>query len=148
MKIKTYLTGLVFAVTAMFAFEGSISTAEAAKITAKIDISSQRMHVYQNGRRIYSWRVSTGRGRYRTPTGNYRPTVMRRMHYSRKYNNAPMPHSIFFRGGYAIHGTNHIRRLGRRASHGCVRLHPRNAARLYQLVKRSGARNTSIRIRH
>ena len=148
MRIGTLLSALIFGVAVLFGTQGHISSAEAAKVTAKIDISSQRMYVYQNGRRIYSWKVSTGRGRYRTPTGNYRPTVMRRMHYSSKYNNAPMPHSIFFRGGYAIHGTNHIRRLGRPASHGCVRLHPRNAATLYRLVRRAGPRNTSIRIRH
>ena len=148
MRIGTWLSALVFGIAVLIGGQGDVSSAKAAKVTAKIDISSQRMHVYQNGRRIYSWKVSTGRGRYRTPTGNYRPTVMRRMHYSSKYNNAPMPHSIFFRGGYAIHGTNHIRRLGRPASHGCVRLHPRNAATLYRLVRRAGARNTSIRIRH
>ena len=148
MRIGTLLSALIFGVAVLFGTQGHISSAEAAKVTAKIDISSQRMHVYQNGRRIYSWKVSTGRGRYRTPTGNYRPTVMRRMHYSSKYNNSPMPFSIFFRGGYAIHGTNHISRLGRPASHGCVRLHPRNAATLYRLVKRAGARNTSIRIKH
>lgn len=148
MRIGTLLSALVFAVALLFGVQGDISSAKAAKVTAKIDISSQRMYVYKNGRRLYSWKVSTGRGRYRTPTGSYRPTVMRRMHYSSKYNNAPMPFSIFFRGGYAIHGTNHISRLGRPASHGCVRLHPRNAATLYRLVKRAGARNTSIRIRH
>ena len=57
------------------------------------------------------------------------------MHYSSKYENSPMPHSIFFRGGYAIHGTGYIKSLGRPASHGCIRLHPRNAAALYQLVR-------------
>lgn len=132
----------------MLGMLGSYSPADASKIVAKIDISSQRMHVYKNGRKLYSWRVSTGRGRYRTPTGTYRPTVMKRMHYSSKYNNSPMPYSIFFRGGYAVHGTNHIRRLGRRASHGCVRLHPKNAAKLYHLVKRNGPRNARIVIRH
>ena len=148
MNIKTLVTGFVFAVATLLGTHGFVSKADAATITAKIDISSQRMNVYRNGRRLYTWKVSTGRGRYRTPTGNYRPTVMRRMHYSSKYNNSPMPYSIFFRGGYAIHGTNQIRRLGRPASHGCVRLHPRNAAKLYSLVKRAGARNTRIRITH
>ena len=128
--------------------QGSFAPAQAAKIVAKIDLSQQRMNVYKNGRKLYTWRVSTGRGRYRTPTGSYRPTVLRRMHYSSKYNNAPMPHSIFFRGGYAVHGTNHIRRLGRPASHGCVRLHPRNARKLFNLVRRSGQRNARIVITH
>ena len=61
---------------------------------------------------------------------------------------SPMPHSIFFRGGYAIHGTNYVSRLGRRASHGCVRLHPSNARRLFNLVKQHGARNTRIQVRY
>ena len=97
-----------------------------AAIVAKIDISSQRMNVYVNGGLKYSWAVSTGRSGYRTPRGSYRPKFLKRMHYSSKYNNSPMPHSIFFYGGYAIHGTNYVRRLGRRASHGCIRLHPAN----------------------
>jgi lipoprotein-anchoring transpeptidase ErfK/SrfK len=69
------------------------------------------------------------------------------MHYSRKYHNSPMPWSVFFKGGYAIHGTNAIRRLGRPASHGCIRVHPRNAKKLYQLIKRYGKQNTRIIIR-
>ena len=69
---------------------------------------------------------------------------MHTMWYSRKYDNSPMPHSIFFHGGYAIHGTDAVKSLGRPASHGCVRLHPRNARRLYNLVKAHGAGNTRI----
>lgn len=118
-----------------------------AGITAKIDISEQRMRVYVNGRQVYTWKVSTGRSGYRTPTGNYRPQRMYRRYFSTKYNNAPMPHSVFFRGGYAIHGTNHVRNLGRVASHGCVRLAPGNAQKLYNLIRRHGTNRTSIVIR-
>ena len=71
---------------------------------------------------------------------------MKLMHYSKKFDNAPMPHSIFFRGGYAIHATNAVRNLGRPASHGCVRLSPKDAAALYALVEKMGMRNVSIRI--
>jgi len=117
-----------------------------SSVVAKIDLSSQRMTVYVGGRARYSWPVSTARRGYRTPTGSYRPTVLRRMHYSKKYHNSPMPYSVFFRGGYAIHGTRAISRLGRRASHGCVRLHPGNAARLFSLIRRYGSANTRIRI--
>ncbi|MEM8685744.1 MAG: L,D-transpeptidase [Pseudomonadota bacterium] len=141
-------SGFLAALLVLFGLEGALVPAQASKIVAKIDISSQRMHVYKNGRKLYSWRVSTGRGRYRTPTGSYRPTIMKRMHYSSKYNNSPMPYSIFFRGGYAVHGTNQIRRLGRPASHGCVRLHPKHAATLFHLVRRNGRRNARIVIRH
>ncbi|MFY0615125.1 MAG: L,D-transpeptidase [Hyphomicrobiaceae bacterium] len=124
------------------------STQAFASIRVSIDISSQRMHVFVNGALRHSWKVSTGRGRYRTPTGSYRPQRMIRTYYSRKYNGSPMPHSIFFRGGYAIHGTNYYRQLGRRASHGCVRLSRGNAARLFSLVRRYGPRRTRISIRH
>jgi lipoprotein-anchoring transpeptidase ErfK/SrfK len=66
------------------------------------------------------------------------------MHYSRKYDNSPMPHSIFFLGGYAIHATNYVKYLGRPASHGCIRLHPRNAAKLYALVQKHGMKSTRV----
>ncbi|MGH1417357.1 MAG: L,D-transpeptidase [Hyphomicrobiaceae bacterium] len=122
-------------------------TAEAAKVRVKISKGAQTMRVYVGGRLRHQWRVSTGRRGYRTPSGTYSPKRLHRMWYSRKYDNSPMPYSIFFRGGYAIHGTNYISRLGRRASHGCIRLAPSNAARLFRLVKQYGSRNTRITIR-
>ena len=115
-----------------------------AGIVARVDVSKQMMTVSENGRLLYSWRVSTGRSGYNTPRGSYRPTRMHRMWYSSKYDNSPMPHSIFFRGGYAIHGTNYVKSLGRPASHGCVRLAPGNARALYNLVRAHGPRNTRI----
>lgn len=121
-------------------------SAIAATIKAHIDISSQTMTVYKGGKVMYRWKVSTARNGYITPTGTYRPTRMHKMWYSRKYDMSPMPYSIFFRGGYAIHGTNAVKRLGSPASHGCVRLHPSNAATLYSLVKQHGAKNTRITI--
>ena len=127
----------------MVAMTGTPASAGPA-IVAKIDLSEQRMRVYQNGRRIAVWRVSTGRGGYRTPTGQYRPQRMYKRYFSKKYYNSPMPHSIFFRGGYAIHGTTATKSLGRPASHGCVRLHPSNARKLYSMVRRYGPRNTRI----
>jgi lipoprotein-anchoring transpeptidase ErfK/SrfK len=90
--------------------------------------------------------VSTARGGYVTPTGNFRPTRLERVWFSRKYDNSPMPNSVFFKGGYAIHGTQYVKSLGRPASHGCVRLHPDNARTLYNLVQSTGAKNTAIRI--
>jgi lipoprotein-anchoring transpeptidase ErfK/SrfK len=117
-----------------------------ASVVANIDISRQRMTITVDGAPYASWPVSTGVSGYNTPMGSYRPYLVRRMHYSSKYENAPMPHSVFFRGGYAIHGTSYIKRLGRRASHGCVRLHPANAARLYKLVLIYGFDNTRITI--
>lgn len=118
--------------------------AAAANLIAKIDISSQTMVVSQNGVVKHRWAVSTGRKGYSTPTGSYSAKWLSKNHRSRKYNNAPMPYSVFFRGGYAVHGTNDLKRLGRPASHGCIRLHPSNAATFYSLVQRNGMKNTRI----
>ena len=119
-----------------------------AAVVAKIDISSQRMNVFIDGELAYSWSISSGRKGFNTPRGSYRPTALKRMHYSQKYDNSPMPHSIFFRGGFAIHGTGYVKQLGRPASHGCIRLHPSNAATLFSLVKTYGAGNTRIVIQN
>ena len=115
-----------------------------ADIVVQIDKSSQRMSVSVDGAPRYNWPVSTGGGGYGTPSGVFHPQSMQRMHFSRKYYNSPMPHSIFFYYGFAIHGTNDISRLGGPASHGCVRLHPSNAATLFALVQRNGAASTRI----
>lgn len=117
-----------------------------ANIVAEIDISRQVMEVTVDGAWYATWPVSTAREGYYTPTGSYRPTMLKRMWYSRKYDNSPMPYSIFFHGGYAIHGTNYVKRLGRPASHGCVRLHTSNAKELYELVQMYGKKSTRIRI--
>jgi lipoprotein-anchoring transpeptidase ErfK/SrfK len=102
------------------------------------------MTVASNGRTIYTFDVSTGRQGYSTPTGDFKPIRMHKMWYSSKYENAPMPFSIFFHGGYAIHGTTDVAHLGQIASHGCVRLHPDNAEKLFNLVNQVGMKNTRI----
>jgi lipoprotein-anchoring transpeptidase ErfK/SrfK len=117
-----------------------------AQIVAKITLSAQRMDVYVDGAPRYTWRVSTARPGYRTPVGSFKPTALVRHHRSTIYDGSPMPHSIFFLRGYAIHGSYEIKHLGRRASHGCVRLHPKNAAALYSLVRQYGVGNTLIQI--
>jgi hypothetical protein len=116
----------------------------AANVLVRIDKSSQRMTVSVDGAQRYSWAVSTGRAGFGTPNGTFRAQWMARRYFSKKYYNSPMPHSIFFHRGYAIHGTNYIRRLGGTASHGCVRLHPSNAATLFALVSRHGMARTRI----
>ena len=93
----------------------------------------------------YQFPVSTARKGYYTPTGTFYPYSLQPMHYSRKYDMAPMPNSIFFSGGYAIHATPHVGALGRPASHGCVRLSPADAAFLYNIVKHD-REGTTIRI--
>jgi hypothetical protein len=122
-----------------------VKTADAG-VSIQVDKSSQRMTVTTDSGERYVWPVSTGRSGYGTPAGSYRPQWMARKWFSRKYYNSPMPHSIFFHGGYAIHGTNYVSRLGGPASHGCVRLAPANAAKLFALVQREGMGNTRIAV--
>ena len=141
-----FILGSRLMLTAAIVMFGSALNPARAELVVQIDKSSQRMAVRVDGAARYNWPVSTGRGGYGTPSGVFHPQSMARMHFSRKYYNSPMPHSIFFYYGFAIHGTNEISRLGGRASHGCVRLHPSHAAALYALVQRNGARNTRIEI--
>lgn len=124
----------------------AMSTAAVAQeVDITIDLSEQEMFVQTpSGNAL--WPVSTGRQGYRTPSGTYTPYRITEMHYSKKYDDAPMPFSIFFKGGYAIHGTYDVKRLGRPASHGCVRLHPEAAQSLYGVVEYYGMENTVIRI--
>ena len=93
----------------------------------------------------YAWRISSGRDGYRTIRGQFKPTRLEKNWHSRKYGGA-MPHAVFFRGGFAIHGTDAVGKLGRPASHGCVRLHRAHAARLFALVNEHGAAATRIAI--
>jgi lipoprotein-anchoring transpeptidase ErfK/SrfK len=115
-----------------------------AAVQVNIDISTQTMAVRVNGWPYGYWRVSTARAGYYTPRGTFGVTRTAKIWYSKKYDNAPMPNSVFFHGGFAIHGTGHIGALGRPASHGCVRLHPANAAAFYSLVQEYGPRRTRI----
>jgi hypothetical protein len=130
-------------VTAALTVAFAASNAE-AKLDLYIDKSSQQMSVVQNGYLLYVWPVSTGRDRFTTPSGIYAPERLERSWFSKAYYNAPMPYAIFFHNGYAIHGSYDIERLGGPASHGCIRLHPQNAAMLFTMVEREGPDNTSI----
>ena len=116
------------------------------KLQVRVDLSEQRMTVLVGGKVRYVWPVSTARSGYKTPTGFWSPYRMHVMWHSRKYDNAPMPHSVFFHEGFAIHATPYIKRLGTPASHGCVRLHPDNATALFGLVKQYGFAFTRISI--
>src|SRR6056297_1134719 len=120
--------------------------AAAEEVLVRIDLSDQEMTVLVDDRVEGVWPVSTARAGKFTPIGLYHVQWMKRMHYSTLYNNAPMPHSLFFSGNFAIHGTDQTERLGTPASAGCVRLHPENAARLYTLVLKKGRANTLIEI--
>lgn len=120
------------------------AAALASRLNVVVDLSTQTMRVESDGRPIHRWSVSTARKGYRTPTGTFRPQRLERMWYSTIYHRSPMPWSIFFHRGYAIHGTTEVKNLGRPASHGCVRLHPDNARTLFELVLAYGKGKTSI----
>ena len=116
-----------------------------ADLLIKINKSAQRMTITLNGEQLYNWPVSTGGRGYDTPRGTFKPFRMEIDHYSKEWDDAPMPYSIFFtKIGHAIHGTNHQRNLGHAVSHGCVRLSVKNAAMLWALVKQEKMANTSV----
>ena len=135
---------LIFAFSVLVTLAGSVPAS--ASVQVRISLASQSMNVTVDGAPYATWAISTGREGYGTPSGTYRPQSLQLMHHSRRYNWAPMPHSIFFHYGFAIHGTSEVRNLGRPASHGCIRLGPQNARTLYGLVSRHGMNNTSITI--
>ncbi len=121
--------------------------ADQGRITIEINKSTQRMTVYVDGEKRHTFKVSTGKAGHVTPSGTFRVLVMKEMHYSRKYDNAPMPNSLFFTSvGHAIHATTAVRNLGRPASHGCIRLAPGDAKALYDLVESRGMRSVKIQI--
>ena len=138
----------LFIVTFMVIFGLMSTPAWAARVEARVDLSEQKMKVYHGGKLKYSFRISSGKKGFRTPTGRWGVTRMHRKYFSRKYHGAPMPNSIFFYRGYAIHGTNKVSRLGRPASHGCIRLAPGNARALFNLVKANGRHNFRVKITH
>jgi hypothetical protein len=126
------------------ALAGLLASAAGATVLINVDKSTQQMTVSVDGATRYQFTVSTGRPSLGTPSGTFRPERMEPVWFSKEYYNSPMPHSIFFHGGFAIHGSYEINALGGPASHGCVRLHPDNAATLYALVEREGMAATTI----
>ncbi len=116
------------------------------RVEARVDLSEQKMRVYANGRLKHVWKVSTARSGKVTPTGTWTAKWLSKDHRSSRYNGAPMPYSIFYSGNFAVHGTNHIKRLGSPASAGCVRLHPDNARVLFQMAQNVGLRNLKVRV--
>ena len=139
MRSNVMLSGLIAICMCSFASPAT------ASLIIKIDKSAQTLTVTNDGKTLHRWPVSTGTTRYATPSGTFMPIRMEEDHYSREWDDAPMPHSLFFtKQGHAIHGSHHVRRLGTPASHGCVRLAPTNAARLFGLAKKNGLSNTKI----
>jgi hypothetical protein len=140
MRLSRSLLGFLF----VAALVAASSTAKAA-VLITIDKSNQRMSVAVDGATRWTWPVSTGRDGHDTPSGSFQPFRMEPTHFSKEWDDAPMPHSIFFtKVGHAIHGTNDAGHLGTAVSHGCVRLSTANASQLYQLVKTEGMPNTKV----
>ena len=116
-----------------------------SEILINIDKAKQKMVVSVDGKTKYTWPVSTGRPGYSTPSGSYTPGSMNEIWYSKQWDNAPMPHAIFFtKEGHAIHGSYDVKHLGHPASHGCVRISPKNATTLYNLVAENGLDRTKV----
>src|SRR5256885_12391822 len=121
------------------------NVAAKANVAITVDKNAQLMTVAVDGVERYQWPVSTGIPSYETPNGSFRAFRMEEDHYSKEFDDAPMPHSIFFtKIGHAIHGTDSESKLGAPASHGCVRLSKANASTLYALVKSEGVLNTTV----
>src|SRR5689334_22105736 len=116
-----------------------------AAVQITIDKSTQSMTVERDGRALYHWPVSTGRPGFDTPSGKFKAFRMEKDHFSKEWDDAPMPYSIFFTPkGHAIHGYLDTKNIGRPASHGCVRLTKANAEKLYALVEEDGVLNTTV----
>lgn len=142
MRLHRFPLTIAVALTAL-----TLTQPARANVMIIIDKSAQKMTVTVDGQERYTWPVSTGRNGYDTPSGEFQPSRMERDHFSREWDDAPMPNSIFFtKIGHAIHGTFETRNLGRPVSHGCVRLAPQNAATLFALVKYEGVFNTRVRL--
>jgi len=142
------MTRFITLLAAAFFVLAAALSASAAPLVAHVDVSSQTMTVYENGRVTHRWAVSTARKGKVTPRGTYSAQWLSRHHKSSRYNNAPMPYSIFYSGNYAIHGTYQTKYLGRPASAGCIRLHPEHAAILFRKVSRVGLGNMRVVIRN
>lgn len=141
MRLSRLLAG------ALLVLVSGAADAALGDVLIKVDKSTQRMSVLVDGEKRYSWPVSTGLPRYSTPVGSFSAARLVKDHRSREWDNAPMPHSIFFTSrGHAIHGSDAARRLGSPASHGCIRLSRKNAAILFALVKREGRADTRIMV--
>ena len=130
---------------AVIALVLSAAAPASAGVRIQVNLSNQTMRVTTPDGEVRNWAISSGRSGFKTIRGAYRPYALKTYHWSRKYGGA-MPHAIFFKGGFAIHGTSAVTALGRPASHGCIRLHPAHARELFQMVKTHGQGSTRIAI--
>ena len=139
MRIETVLSGLLALGLSL------AGTSASAALLIKVDKSTQTLTVVRDGRTLHTWSVSTGKTGHATPSGTFTAYRMEAEHFSKEWDDAPMPHSVFFtKQGHAIHGSYEVKRLGLPVSHGCVRLAPANAAKLFALVRQEGLPNTRV----
>jgi hypothetical protein len=139
-RLMTLLPAVVLA-----AFALVTAAPASAGVSIRVNLANQTLTATTPDGEVRNWAISSGRTGYRTIRGTYRPYMLKTYHWSRKYHGH-MPHSIFFKGGYAIHGTSYVSRLGTPASSGCIRLHPAAAKELFHMVKRHGQGSTRIAI--
>jgi hypothetical protein len=139
--MKSVLIGILGLTVFLFS---ALPSASADVLQVRVDLSEQSMRVYNNGRKLYLWPISSARAGKVTPVGTFQPQFLSAKHKSSLYDDAPMPWSVFFHGNYAIHGTTEVSKLGRPASAGCIRLHPDHAKILFTLVQKTGKAETYI----
>src|SRR4029078_13436526 len=134
LEAKGKMRSFLVAVTGLMLFA---TGAAQAKVAITGDKDNQQMTVAVDGVARYHWPVSTGIPSYETPNSSCRTFRMEEDHFSKEFDDAWMPHSIFFtKIGHAIHGTDSEGHLGSPVSHGCVRLSRANATTLYGLVEK------------
>jgi lipoprotein-anchoring transpeptidase ErfK/SrfK len=126
-----------------------------ARVWARISKQKQLLKLYIDGELVDSFKVSSGDKKHETPAFDLRPSGPIFNKYTSKkfpggnYNGlGNMPYVVFIKGGFAVHGTTkgNIPKLGKKASHGCVRLHPDNAKIFNEVVKALGIENTWVTI--
>jgi lipoprotein-anchoring transpeptidase ErfK/SrfK len=142
---KSPTTTIVTAFLALAGLGLSATIADAANVVAQVDLSAQRMHVFVDGKKRYTWRVSTGKRGWETPPGAYRPIRTYESYFEKKWNMSLPWLVLISHDGIGIHGTGATGRLGSVASHGCIRLHPSNARKFYTLVT-SNRMSTSVQV--
>ena len=143
---RVLITPIIVTFLALAGLSATGTVASASGVLAKVDLSQQRMHVYVNGKKKYSWKVSTGKRGWETPRGAYRPIRTYKSYFEKKWNMSLPWLVLISSDGIGIHGTGATGRLGRVASHGCIRLHPSNAKKFYHLVTAGNRHNTRIEV--
>ena len=136
-------------------FNTGSCTQKTCQVYAQVVKSEQKLYLYFQGTLQSTWAISTGLPQYETPLLNQNPNGRIYDAYtSAKFPGGDykglgnMPYAVFIRGGFAVHGTaeSNWRKLGTKASHGCIRLHPDNAQYFNRLIKDAGIYNSWVSV--